>query len=296
LLVSMREDELALRKAIDSGDTDLVYLVLMHVHKTKSFRDFFNLIKDKPLACNLYVQFCKQKDLASLKQFYYHLQRPVEAANVAVMETYSEERWKERMKMLTIGLDFYAKYKQRDPNAAFACQALEEQIALLQHQAQFETEGTLSNIVDTSLSDVLQKCFETGQGKRALALQKQFQVSDKMLWHIEVRTLARCRSWEELYRLALSKKVPPIGFLPFVEACVEQKSSTEAYKYIQKLPEPTQQMEWLCNIGYWKEAAEIAAKEKDADALSVIRSRCKNDSVIRYIDEVLTRASGSVAS
>ncbi len=37
LLISMKEDELALRKAIDSGDTDLVYLAILHINKTRPF-------------------------------------------------------------------------------------------------------------------------------------------------------------------------------------------------------------------------------------------------------------------
>ena len=42
-------------------------------------------------------------------------------------------------------------------------------------------------------------------------------------------------------------------------------------------------MEWLCNIGYWKEAADIAAAEKDADALQLIRSRCRMPQAISQI-------------
>jgi len=46
-------------------------------------------------------------------------------------------------------------------------------------------------------------------------------------------------------------------------------------------------MEWLCNIGYWKEAADIAATEKDVDALQLIKSRCRMPPVIAQIDRVL---------
>jgi len=37
---------------------------------------------------------------------------------------------------------------------------------------------------------------------------------------------------------------------PFIEACVENNATSEAIKYIQRLPEPHARMEWLCNIGY----------------------------------------------
>lgn len=67
LLMSMREDELALTKAIASGDTDLVYLTLLHLKKHRKQKDFFLLIKDKPLARDLYISYCKQADLPGLK-------------------------------------------------------------------------------------------------------------------------------------------------------------------------------------------------------------------------------------
>src|SRR6185312_8651309 len=67
LLMSMQEDELALGKAIASGDTDLVYLALLHIRKHRKQKDFFALIKDKPLARDLYIAYCKQADLPALK-------------------------------------------------------------------------------------------------------------------------------------------------------------------------------------------------------------------------------------
>ena len=67
LLMSMKEDELALTKAIQSGDTDLVYLALLHLKKHRKQKDFFALIREKPLARDLYISYCKQTDLPSLK-------------------------------------------------------------------------------------------------------------------------------------------------------------------------------------------------------------------------------------
>ena len=38
--------------------------------------------------------------------------------------------------------------------------------------------------------------------------------------------------------------------MPFVEACVEQGANAEAAKYIRRLEEPAEKMQWFCNIGY----------------------------------------------
>lgn len=107
------------------------------------------------------------------------------------------------------------------------------------------------------------------------------------MWHIQVRTLAKCRSWKELNSLIQGKRVPPIGFQPFVEACVEQKEPVEAVKYINRLPDPGEKMEWLCNIGYWKEAADIAVSEKDLDALHLIKDNCKSAPAEKQITNMI---------
>jgi hypothetical protein len=79
--MSMKEDELALTKAIQSGDTDLVYLALLHLRKHRKQKDFFALIKEKPLARDLYIAYCKQADLPGLK---VRLDAPARAARSRV--------------------------------------------------------------------------------------------------------------------------------------------------------------------------------------------------------------------
>jgi len=127
LLISMKEDDLALRKAIESGDTDLVYVALMHLKKTKPFNDFFELIRDKPLARNLYVSYCKQRDLVALKTFYYRMSQPAEAANVAVVEAYTSSDWADRIKNLKIAQSFY----EREKTLVFQQQLTTDKIRLL---------------------------------------------------------------------------------------------------------------------------------------------------------------------
>ena len=58
LLISMGEAELALRKAIASGDTDLVYLVLLHIKRTHTPQAFFGALRDKPVAMSLLIAYC----------------------------------------------------------------------------------------------------------------------------------------------------------------------------------------------------------------------------------------------
>lgn len=88
LLLSMHEDALALEKAIDSGDTDLVYLVVLHLRKTlPKASEFFRIIHDKPVALNLLIVYARQQqDTALLKDIYKQLDQPVELANILLQE------------------------------------------------------------------------------------------------------------------------------------------------------------------------------------------------------------------
>lgn len=53
---------MALQKAIESGDTDLIYLVLLHSLRTLK-EDFFTVLNGKPVAIKLMIKFA---DLLSL--------------------------------------------------------------------------------------------------------------------------------------------------------------------------------------------------------------------------------------
>ncbi len=64
LLIAMKQDDVALAKAIDSGDTDLVYLVLLHSMRAArdSPADFFAILQNKPVAIKLLIKYAWQKD------------------------------------------------------------------------------------------------------------------------------------------------------------------------------------------------------------------------------------------
>lgn len=56
----------ALRKAVESGDTDLVYLVLFAAYagvrnRSRSLSEFWSLVSARALARNLFVRYCKEK-------------------------------------------------------------------------------------------------------------------------------------------------------------------------------------------------------------------------------------------
>ncbi len=60
-----------------------------------------------------------------------------------------------------------------------------------------------------------------------MLLKKQFNIPDKRFWHVQVRTLAKAKAWEELAKLVAAKgKAPPIGYL--VRTCRGPSASARA--------------------------------------------------------------------
>lgn len=110
----MKEDRLALTKAIDSGDTDLgkirranlvhtsflnsstpltVYHVLLHLKRRLNLGDFFQLIEDggpqlAPAASLLQV-YAREQNRELLKDFYFQDDRRTESASLALEEAAS---------------------------------------------------------------------------------------------------------------------------------------------------------------------------------------------------------------
>lgn len=112
LLLQMKEEKIALVKAIDSGDTDLgqldphihlslclvakhpVYHVLLHLRSTLSPGDFFHLLDDSVSpnltpAVNLLQVYAREGDRQLLRDFYYQDDRRTENACLEMEEAAS---------------------------------------------------------------------------------------------------------------------------------------------------------------------------------------------------------------
>lgn len=216
LLMDMQEDELALVKAIDSGDTELVYYVLLQLKRKLSPGDFFRLIDNKPLAMSLLEVYCKQQDLDLLKDFYIFDDRTHETAFIAVREGYPIiHQIAERPHFFLLLLyryespDLALRLKslkrayetlKSDSNQAFAAKATEDQLKLLEFQIhlQKDVKDTIINMslaqtihyclvkvaikknnADSLLNDKIFFCSQQSMGTQATKLKSDFRMEDK---------------------------------------------------------------------------------------------------------------------
>ncbi|XP_073199223.1 vacuolar protein sorting-associated protein 16 homolog isoform X2 [Lepidochelys kempii] len=92
LLLKMKKSQLALNKAIESGDTDLVYTVVLHLKNELNRGTFFMTLQKQPVALSLYRQFCKHQELETLKDLYNQDDDHQELGNFHVHSSYSKDR------------------------------------------------------------------------------------------------------------------------------------------------------------------------------------------------------------
>ncbi|KAI8601749.1 Vps16, N-terminal region-domain-containing protein [Dissophora ornata] len=286
LLMSMQEDELALVKAIESGDTDLVYHVLLFLKGKLPQDEFFRVINKKPLACNLLELYGKQQDPKILSEFYFQDDRLVDIANLALMQSFQLKDNVERINKVKDALRLY----QEDKEHTFEAKAVEESIKLLQTQMQLEKEYA-QPFTGLSISSTVYKLIVINHSNRASKVRSDFKMPDKRFWWIKLRALVEIRDWESVATLAKSKK-SPIGYEPFVEECVKAMQFKEAAKYILRCDAHLRAGLFL-KIEAYQEAGEQAFLQKDLDTLREIRDKCPNSVIQGQIDGYITQLAST---
>jgi hypothetical protein len=281
LLLSMHEDELALVKAIESGDTDLVYLVILHVKRTKPLQEFMTIVYNKPAAMDLLQQYCKQQDRQLLSDIYLFFDLKHENANLSAYDAYQATDFDSGIKHLQTAFRYYNETKDYQFNA----KVTEDQMKLLLLQK--DLEATYSQkFLELPLGDTLSKLMLMGESKRAIKIRSEFKVPDKRFWWLRLKALVEMRDWESLEKFAKEKK-SPIGYEPFVDLCIEAKANPEAAKYVSKITTPATRAEYYLKLGMWKEAADVAMKEKDPEMLLKLRNNSTNREAVFYFDNLL---------
>ncbi|CAB1327603.1 unnamed protein product [Coregonus sp. 'balchen'] len=111
LLLKMKRSQLALSKAIESGDTDLVYTVVTYLKNEMNRGDFFMTLRNQPVALSLYRQFCKHQEQDTLKDLFNQDDDHQELGNFYVKASYKEKKLEARLSLLQSAVDEYNKAK-----------------------------------------------------------------------------------------------------------------------------------------------------------------------------------------
>lgn len=211
LLLNMEEDEIALNKAIESGDTDLVYFVLLQLKKKYPLAAFFRTVSERPIAAALVESSARAQDKELLKDLYYQDDRPVEGSNLLLEEAMQQPQAQAIIDKLRLALRVLTDAK--DPTALLHTKGLTEATQLLKMQEAFDkdvADGS-GSYIGLSVNETMFRLIKSGYSKRATKVQGDFKVPEKTWWWIRLRALTAARLWGELEEVGKNKK-SPIGW------------------------------------------------------------------------------------
>ncbi|KHJ32046.1 putative vacuolar protein sorting-associated protein [Erysiphe necator] len=276
LLLSMEEDETALDKAIESGDSDLILYVLLHLKKKLPLASFCRVINNRPVATSIVESSALDDDLELLKDLYYQDDRPVDGANVFVREALKQPNNRTARDKLAIA----ARMLTDSKDTSFELKALHEAITLLKLQDLYERDFAES-FAGLSVNETMFKLIQLGHTSQATKVQTEFKVSEKTSWWIRLRALVSKRDWNKLEDFAKTRK-SPIGWVPFFNLILGAGNPRLASLFIPKLAITVQPSEIIVmyeKCGMRFKAAEEALKIKDLESLQRLKIAAGIDSI-----------------
>ncbi|KAG9242766.1 vacuolar protein-like protein sorting vps16 [Calycina marina] len=263
LLLDMEEDEIALDKAIESGDGDLINFVLMHLKKKLQLAAFFRVLNSRPIATALIEAAAKTDDHELLKDLYYQDDRRLDGATIFIREALNQPDSRAAMDKLNLA----SKLLLDSKDSLFEVKALHEASVLMRLQEAYQ-EQLAETFVGLSVNETLFKLIRLGYSSRVKKLQSEFKIPDKTFWWIRLRALVVKRDWEVLSDLSSTRK-SPIGWTPFYNAILAAGNLKLAAVFIPKctgLKSPELVMMWE-KCGMRVKAAEEAAKGRDGETV-----------------------------
>ncbi|KAI0405337.1 vacuolar protein sorting-associated protein [Xylaria palmicola] len=288
LLLSMEEDEIALDKAIESGDSDLVFFVLLQLKKKLPLASFFRVINARPAATALVESSAMlEGDHALLKDLYYQDDRRVDGAGIFIREALQQPDARTTGDKLALAAKLLSDSREHN----FELAALKEATALLRMQEALDRDLT-DSFRGLSVNETLYKLIHLGYSSKAKRVQSEFKVPEKVTWWIRLRALVAKRDWNEIEEIAKSRK-SPIGWEPFFNLILQAGNTRLAAVFVPKCTnlEPGAAITMYEKCGMRVKAAEEAIKAKDSDAwMRLLEAAGKNTAEGREIERLGTQA------
>lgn len=180
LLLDMEEDELALDKAIESGDTDLILFVLTKLKRKLPLASFFRVINSRPTATALVESAAlMEDDNTLLKDMYYQDDRRVDGASVFIRESLRQPDARTASDKLALAAKLLSESKENNLEVHY----LKEAATLVRAQ-----EGLDRDLTDTftglSVNETMFKLIRLGYHGKAKKIQSEFKVPEKVAWWI----------------------------------------------------------------------------------------------------------------
>ncbi|KAF9010009.1 vacuolar assembling sorting protein VPS16 [Cyathus striatus] len=285
LLLSMKEDGLALEKAVDSGDTELAYHVLLHLHKRLPLGSFFRLLEDGgpklAPASKLLEVYAREQNREMLRDFYYSDDRRVESAVLCLEEAAVMTDPASIISSVKTAQKFFSEDKDR----SFEAKMMDENVRILtlQQQLEKEVDGSVT-FFGLSVNETIRMCILNGLSKRVDKIKSDFKVPDKRFWYVKLHALTEARDFDGLDAFSRSKR-SPIGYEPFVRYLVEKGHAKEAVGYVARCDSP-KRADLYVECGEWRLAGKECKDRGDKAKLEELKKRCPNSMIARELDQL----------
>ncbi|MCJ1275114.1 hypothetical protein MMC21_002914 [Puttea exsequens] len=277
LLLSMSEESLALDKAIASGDTDLIYFVLLQLKKNLPLASFFRILTNRPLATALVEASARDQDLSLLKDLYYQDDRRLDGSMLLFCEALAQTAPQTKTDKLKLASKLLAD-NTKDPTALLYQKSFQEAQALIRLQASLDSDFHNGDKVYTglSLNATLHRLILTAHGKRANKIASDFRIPEKQFAWIRLRALVAKRDWAELEEIAAKNKRSSIGWEPYYsEVLGAGNTKLAGGVFVAKCTGlgVRERAEMWVKCGMVARAGEELAKAKDVEALEDLKGR-----------------------
>ena len=275
LLLSMSEDELALDKAIASGDTDLIFFVLLHLKKVLPLSSFFSLLAKRPLASALVESSARDQDRSLLKDLYYQDDRRIDGANLLFADALSQTAPQTKIDKIKLASNLLAD-NTKDPTASLYHKSYQETQSLVRLQASLDNDLHAGEKVfaGLALNATLHHLILTSHGKRANRIASDFRVPEKVFAWIRLRALVAKRDWSELEEIATKTKKSSIGWEPYYNEILGAGNTKLAGgTFVAKCTavSPRERSEMFVKCGSISKAGEELVKVKDVEGLEELK-------------------------
>ncbi|KAG4068339.1 hypothetical protein HA402_007859 [Bradysia odoriphaga] len=259
LLLKLGESKKALLSATQSGDTDLVYTVLLQLKETSQMGDFQMIIRKIPLAQNLYKKYCTMYSKSALQEIFMQEDDFLAQAEFALREGIENSNVASSLPIVS-----NAYKKQHKDLEAELCDDTRKLLKQQQNIAEKYSSQT-TQLYGLSVHDTIKQLLNIGDIKLADKMKSEYKVPDRRYWWLRIEVYAAHFQWDELDKFSKSKK-SPIGYEPFVEVCLKYNNVAEARKYLAKCSSH-KKIKWFIRAGMIEDAALAAFEQKDLQSL-----------------------------
>jgi len=295
LLLNMEEHELALRKAVESQDVDLLLETLLILQESSSLPNFFKILNNSKIASNCFEYF-HQSNKKLIHDYINQADRLIDMANFEINHYIIHNEAKDdldefikKISVLQNSLDTYNLMRKNSNDS----KQIEKQLKLMKLQDQFTNDFNIE-FHNLSIVETLEKLILLNQTNKIIQFLKDFKVSEKKFYYIKLNYLIREDKFDELYEWSNIKK-SPIGYEPFVKKAISKDQRSMALKFLSKCTNLSYstKIEYLIKLQDFKTVIEEAFNKKDSETLERIEPLITTPRLLELLQNYKTKLQNS---